>query len=125
MLLFAGMVAMSLRAPVTPVFANTIVAAGCIAVLTSFMVIRFHNRALEYFGKISYGLYVFHTLTLSFSQAAVPPNTLGHWALSTMLALLATSCLAAASYKWLEQPFLALKNRFAWVISSATLRASQ
>jgi peptidoglycan/LPS O-acetylase OafA/YrhL len=57
-------------------------------------------RAGAYLGKISYGLYVFHTAAIR----VVP---------STILALPLTIAIAALSYRYLESPFLRLKGRFA------------
>ncbi len=64
---------------------------------------------LRYFGRISYGLYMFHALAL-------------HWiaehfgAHGTLLqgasAMLLTACLASASHRVIERPFLSLKHRF-------------
>jgi peptidoglycan/LPS O-acetylase OafA/YrhL len=57
-------------------------------------------RAGAYLGKISYGLYVFHAAVIR----VVP---------STILALPLTIAIAALSYRYLESPFLRLKDRFA------------
>ena len=53
-----------------------------------------------YLGKISYGLYVFHAAVIRL----VP---------SPILALPLTIAIAAFSYRYLESPFLRLKDRFA------------
>lgn len=71
---------------------------------------------LVYLGRISYGLYVFHlfSLTLMSKQSSllgIPLNFERRFVLSFVL----TVMLAAASYRWLELPFLRLKNRFARV----------
>ena len=57
-------------------------------------------RTGAYLGKISYGLYVFHAAALR----VVP---------SPLLALPLTIGIAALSYRYLESPFLRLKDRFA------------
>jgi len=56
-------------------------------------------RAGAYLGKISYGLYVFHAAVIR----VVP---------SPILALPLTVAIAALSYRYLESPFLRLKDRF-------------
>lgn len=79
-------------------------------------------RGLIYLGKISYGLYVFHAWAIylaayligllfhmSFKQGA---NPLRFVAVKDLFALILTILMAAASYKWLEKPFLKLKHRF-------------
>jgi peptidoglycan/LPS O-acetylase OafA/YrhL len=55
-------------------------------------------RLLAYLGRISFGLYVFHAAAI---ELAGP-----------VLALPLTIALATASYKYLETPFLRLKERF-------------
>ncbi|MGH9646979.1 MAG: acyltransferase family protein [Bryobacteraceae bacterium] len=59
-------------------------------------------RAGAYLGKISYGLYVFHAAVIR----VVP---------SPILALPLTIAIAALSYRFLESPFLRLKDRFAYI----------
>ena len=55
-----------------------------------------------YLGKISYGLYVFHAAAIRIAPSPV-------------LALPLTVALAALSYRYLESPFLRLKDRFAHI----------
>jgi peptidoglycan/LPS O-acetylase OafA/YrhL len=87
-------------------------------------------RSLVYLGKISYGLYIYNTIAtntvhlLQF-RGALRLHVLGSWSLWTesFLAILISFglnvALAAASYRWLESPFLHLKERFARVPSRA------
>jgi peptidoglycan/LPS O-acetylase OafA/YrhL len=77
------------------------------------------NQALIYLGRISYGLYVFHVLGLLISDHAIHDQTasLFRYALRVGVALAATIALAAVSYRWLETPFLGLKQRFTHVLS--------
>ncbi len=72
-----------------------------------------------YLGKISYGLYVYHLLALTVIRLWLG-GQLGHpayFALYFISALAMTVALSAASYQWLEKPFLRLKNRFTLVAS--------
>lgn len=62
------------------------------------------STILSYLGKISFGLYVLHVAILR-----VVPNA--------FLALPLTIAVAALSYRFLESPFLRLKERFARVAS--------
>jgi len=75
------------------------------------------NRFLLYLGKISYGLYVLHEFAhfcaMRLAPASRPLSVLGQSALALVLTVL----LAAASYHWLESPFLRLKERFTHVQS--------
>jgi peptidoglycan/LPS O-acetylase OafA/YrhL len=77
------------------------------------------HRVLVYLGRISYGLYVFHILGLLISDHVVHDQTAGlmRYALRVGIALTATISMAAISYRWLETPFLSLKQRFTHVLS--------
>jgi len=77
------------------------------------------NPALVYLGRISYGLYVFHVLGLLISDYAVHDQTasLLRYTMRVGVALAATIAMSAISYRWLETPFLKLKQRFAHVLS--------
>jgi len=77
------------------------------------------NRVLIYLGRISYGLYVFHVLGLLISDHVVPNQTanLLRYALRVAVALAATILMSAISFRWLETPFLGLKQRFTHVLS--------
>jgi peptidoglycan/LPS O-acetylase OafA/YrhL len=82
---------------------------------------------LRYLGKISYGLYVFHMLMLvcAIRLLGKMAHVLGFTGGSLiavkltvpLLALAFTIGLAAASYRWLETPFLRLRKRFTIVAS--------
>ncbi|MFZ0246582.1 acyltransferase family protein [Candidatus Binatus sp.] len=87
-------------------------------------------RRLIYLGKISYGLYVYNTIaTLTgmlflYRGAFGTLVAAGHppWSALPIYILLAFGlnvALAAVSYRWLEAPFLRLKERFTRVPSRA------
>ncbi|HEY7403179.1 MAG TPA: acyltransferase [Candidatus Angelobacter sp.] len=97
-----------------------ITALASAAILLSVMdaqSVFFRNAWLRYLGKISYGLYVLHEFAhygaMRLLPASTPWQVIGQSALGLTLAIL----LAAASYRWLESPFLRLKERFAHVQS--------
>jgi len=73
--------------------------AAVASVTILFGVLGARLRTGSYLGKISYGLYVFHAAAIRI----VP---------STVLALPLTITMAALSYRYLESPFLRLKDRF-------------
>lgn len=77
------------------------------------------QRTFVYLGRISYGLYVFHILGLMLGERAVHDayGTLGRYLLRNAVALAISIGLAAASYRFLETPFLSLKQRFTHVLS--------
>ena len=74
---------------------------------------------LRYLGKISYGLYALHMLSLHLVMrlmGSYPHNLaqyLGFWSAG----LVCTFGLAALSYRFLEMPFLRLKDRYTFVQS--------
>jgi peptidoglycan/LPS O-acetylase OafA/YrhL len=87
-------------------------------------------RSLVYLGKISYGLYMYSTIAANTAhllhfRGAFSLHVLGSWSLwmGSLLAILFSFgfnvALAAASYRWLEAPFLRLKERFTRVPSRA------
>jgi len=76
------------------------------------------NAALIYLGKISYGLYVYHLLGFWIAERLFE-NVRGplHGIVCVVGSLSFTVALAAASYRFLESPFLELKKRFTYVPS--------
>jgi peptidoglycan/LPS O-acetylase OafA/YrhL len=68
-------------------------------------------------GKISYGLYMLHYIGLLLALSLFHP--IRGWQLLAIKAVgfVVTLALAFASYRWIESPFLRLKNRFAPVLS--------
>ena len=75
------------------------------------------NKVLLYLGKISYGLYVLHEFAHFCAIRLVPASTPHGVFAQSIVGLALTILLAAASYRWLESPFLRLKERFAHVQS--------
>lgn len=75
------------------------------------------NPTLLYLGKISYGLYVLHEFAHFCAIRLVHASTPFMVVAQSIVGLALTILLAAASYRWLESPFLRLKERFAHVQS--------
>ena len=75
------------------------------------------NKWFLYLGKISYGLYVLHEFAHYCAMRLLPASTPMEVVEQSMIGLALTILLAAASYRWLESPFLRLKERFAHVQS--------
>ncbi|HEV8181053.1 MAG TPA: acyltransferase [Candidatus Angelobacter sp.] len=99
---------------------HPIMALASVAVLLS--VLGSQNRLLRnptllYLGKISYGLYVLHEFAHFCAIRLVHASTPGMVVAQSIVGLALTILLAAASYRWLESPFLKLKERFAHVQS--------
>jgi peptidoglycan/LPS O-acetylase OafA/YrhL len=95
------------------------VTAGCLALFLAVCGISFSFPPLVYLGKISYGLYVYHLLAINLARNIVggrsdsPLHSILFW----WVALLLTIGFASASYRWLEAPFLRLKDRYTKVKS--------
>jgi len=70
------------------------------------------NPAMRYLGKISYGLYVYHSLAMQLCQAQFEKADLDSWWLDAVASLGLTVLMAALSYAVLEKPFLRIKRRF-------------
>jgi peptidoglycan/LPS O-acetylase OafA/YrhL len=99
---------------------HPLTALASVAVLLSAMGSQhafLRNKLLLYLGKISYGLYVLHEFAhfcaARMIRASTPPTVMAQ----SVAGLALTILLAAASYRWLESPFLRLKERFAHVQS--------
>jgi peptidoglycan/LPS O-acetylase OafA/YrhL len=104
---------------------QSLAAFASAGILVSFLGIRNYaicNPVLEYLGKISYGLYVIHLSVWLcvghfLKEPAVRYETIGGRLEIAALALAITITSASISYKWLETPFLRLKERFTHVHS--------
>ncbi len=77
----------------------------------------FKNRILIYLGKISYGLYVIHEFGRFLAAYFIHAHNGRTEVEQGVLALGFTLLLSMASYRWLETPFLRLKDRFSHVSS--------
>ena len=92
------------------------IASGCVTVMLSVLGIKRNiPPLLIYLGRISFGLYVFHLLAI---QVVIFALSGGYGHIGGVAAsLLLTIIMAALSYRFLETPFLRLKERFAVVAS--------
>jgi len=95
------------------------VAVAAWLIFRSVLGVNVAPRWLRYLGKISYGLYVFHMLALYCVLKVLggPVHTARGFLLYWTLGLSLTVTMAAISYRFLESPFLRLKERFASVPS--------
>jgi len=94
-------------------------AIACSLLLISFLNLRlgpsFLGSRLISLGRISYGLYVFHMLFIR--AVYVPHASLVQFAVRSVLCFALTVSVAALSYRFLERPFLRLKESFSYVPS--------
>jgi peptidoglycan/LPS O-acetylase OafA/YrhL len=98
-------------------YAMALAALGSIAILRAVIGIKLDNRFLVRLGVVSYGLYVYHRLFLTWFNQILPSTHGWGFVLWWLLALSCTTITALASYRWLETPFLRLKKRFTIVKS--------
>lgn len=84
--------------------------------------LKLENRPLDYLGKISFGIYVYHSFTivgvLLFLRSWMPTQGLLFNGLLYSLVIALTIGLAALSHRYYESPFLRLKIRYMVVRSS-------
>jgi len=81
------------------------------------------NRLMVRLGRISYGLYVFHLMALSITIWLLSPRIVDptrSW-LFPLIGFPITWALAELSYRFLEEPFLRLKDRFTVVRTLETV----
>jgi peptidoglycan/LPS O-acetylase OafA/YrhL len=109
------------RLPLVGLFAYPVLALSCFGIVAATVGMRSRlteNAVLIYLGKISYGLYVYHLLGFWIAGRLFgSPHRSLQSALEIFASLCLTIALAAASYHFLEAPFLELKRRFTFVPS--------
>lgn len=99
----------------------------CIATQLDNPIINLENKACDFVGKISYGIYVIHPL-LIFGLSALYRNVgiqLPEYLAATVIYCLITAAtifVAWLSYRFFESPFLRMKNRFAVIQSQNTMK---
>lgn len=77
-----------------------------------------HWPVLAFLGRISYGLYVFHSFILTWVNNMITRSPgAGTLLAANALALLLCCLMAICSYLFLELPFLRLKSKFTYVPS--------
>jgi peptidoglycan/LPS O-acetylase OafA/YrhL len=92
--------------------------AGAIAIMVAFIGMPLRSATLQYLGKISYGLYVYHLgcILVMDKFFIMDPGVL-HAALRVFVAFAFTVAVSAVSYAIIEKPFLNLKRRFTFIES--------
>jgi peptidoglycan/LPS O-acetylase OafA/YrhL len=79
-------------------------------------ILSLENPVLDYLGKISYGLYMYHTIAVVIAVKIAFNHNQSNW-ISYPLTLILTIIMAGLSYQYFEKPFLKLKDKFAVVKS--------
>ena len=113
---------LAVRFDLPTAFLFPLVAAAAALVLFSFI----HPRGIDrkkyapfiYLGRITYGLYVFHLLSMTLAELV--PASLGETGAAYALLRAAggftlSIILASLSYKFLELPFLKLKKKYSYI----------
>ncbi len=98
--------------------AGFFIAINLLIVLMVFLVIQldthflFENRVINWIGRRSYGIYLFHfPIFLYFENYRVNHDAF-NFIIITILRLFFTFLICGISYKYLEKPILAYKSRF-------------
>jgi peptidoglycan/LPS O-acetylase OafA/YrhL len=95
-----------------------IVAVCATAIVLGAIGIEFRLRPLEYLGKISYGLYVYHQMCIWITYRFLHVGSgVIHACLREGVSLVLTIAISAVSYALLEEPFLSLKQKFTYIHS--------
>jgi peptidoglycan/LPS O-acetylase OafA/YrhL len=92
-------------------------ALGSVAILRAVVGMKLDHPVLVRLGVVSYGLYVYHEFFLNYWNRILPSRHGWGFVLWWLLAFSCTTITALASYRWLESPFLRLKERFTVVKS--------
>ena len=91
--------------------------------LTDTSVVNLRHPLLDYLGRISYGLYMMHGIAIVVALRVgnwwLDSASPAHHALMYPLALALSIAMSAASYRFLEKPFLKVKKRFARIPSGS------
>jgi peptidoglycan/LPS O-acetylase OafA/YrhL len=89
--------------------------------------VRLENQSINYLGKISYGLYMYHlifiTIAIKFSAYLFDNNLSGIFPIFFCFAITMgmTIITASLSYQYIEKPFIKRKNRFTIIHSRDSL----
>lgn len=87
-------------------------------------ILSINNKAFDYLGKISYGLYMYHPLCIVLSllicrhlQKSLNMSGYALHGAIFVLSVVLTTVVSAASYKFFEEFFIRRKVRFSYVVS--------
>ena len=74
-------------------------------------ILSLENPVFDYLGKISYGLYMYHTIAVVIGVKIAMNFQQSNW-VSYSIAYILTISISALSYQYFEKPFLKLKDKF-------------
>ena len=74
-------------------------------------ILSLENSVFDYLGKISYGLYMYHTIAVVIGVKIAMNFQQSNW-VSYPISYILTISISALSYQYFEKPFLKLKDKF-------------
>lgn len=86
-------------------------------------IINLEHPVMDYLGKISYGVYMYHVLciVIAYKLVLLLNGTHNNWMLYTLSVAL-TILVSAISYQYFEYPFIKMKARFSKIVSGDAAR---
>lgn len=79
-------------------------------------ILSLENPVFDYLGKISYGMYMYHTIAVVIGVKISMNFQQSNW-VSYPIAYILTISISALSYQYFEKPFLKIKGRFTTIVS--------
>lgn len=75
-------------------------------------IVSLENKTLNFLGKISYGIYMYHTLMIVVVLKSLFFLKIHNVVLENSLSIMLTIIMASLSYKYLEEKFIKFKEKF-------------
>lgn len=75
-------------------------------------ILNLENTTLNYFGKISYGIYMFHSIAIILVLKTLGKLEINNLVIEYILSIIITLILSAISYEFFEKYFIKLKVRY-------------
>lgn len=79
-------------------------------------ILNLENPVFDYLGKITYGMYMYHTIAVVIGVKISMSYNQSNW-VSYPITYVLTIIISAISYEYFEKPFLKLKDKFSTVKS--------
>lgn len=122
--LFFGLVILGVRFPIFHAEIYAFLFATMILNLSSNpnSFVNMENKFFNYMGKISYGTYMFHILSIFVVFKLLKPvlETLPHQVVSVIVIVLSTlfvTLISSLTYNYLEEPLLRMKSKFSSIVT--------
>jgi peptidoglycan/LPS O-acetylase OafA/YrhL len=87
-------------------------------------VVSLENRLLNYLGKVSYGIYMYHVLAIMLALKLLSALGTDNHLLLLLTSTLVVVLIASASYELAEKRFLKLKIRYSEIVSGDNVQTS-